>query len=356
MAVAARPGPSDARVPCPLCGGAIHPIAGRCKHCKADLSTYRSTRPAASAPLPSLQPVVVPAPNGHAPSGPSAHASVGHAHTHGPNGHANGHAPAPSRAAYTTPVAVAAAHDVQSVLPPRPTSRSHTAEPTGSTWRSWPVIVIVVAMLAIVVAVVLMLWPSDRDRAGEPDKRALRPPPAPEHMLTEPDLKPPAVDRRKQPTVPRANAAPDPWDSTPSQPAPTPRPDPSTAPQAAPRDPNDSDDDDVDAMKDPFGGAGKPSPSHGRRAMLDPTSSAIAMAMFTRVCRKLNACNIDNQMLTDVCNQIASHPQPAPPNCPAAKRCLQQIDGMSCTAQLSSFAQLASMMMQFQDCAEAARC
>ena len=49
MAVAARPGPSDARVPCPLCGGLIHPIAGKCKHCKADLTAHRALTYAYSA-------------------------------------------------------------------------------------------------------------------------------------------------------------------------------------------------------------------------------------------------------------------------------------------------------------------
>ena len=43
------PWPSDARVPCPLCGGLIHPIAGRCKHCKADLADAPRRAPAAAA-------------------------------------------------------------------------------------------------------------------------------------------------------------------------------------------------------------------------------------------------------------------------------------------------------------------
>ncbi|MBK9034698.1 MAG: hypothetical protein IPL61_26105 [Myxococcales bacterium] len=28
------------RVPCPLCRQPIHPIAGRCRHCKVDLTRY----------------------------------------------------------------------------------------------------------------------------------------------------------------------------------------------------------------------------------------------------------------------------------------------------------------------------
>src|SRR4051812_23007406 len=54
MAASGRPNPADARVPCPLCGGLIHPIAGKCKHCKGDLSALRGARPSAVASLPSL--------------------------------------------------------------------------------------------------------------------------------------------------------------------------------------------------------------------------------------------------------------------------------------------------------------
>src|SRR5690242_1654723 len=128
MAAAARPGSGslsgearDARVPCPLCGGLVHPIAGRCKHCKADLGAYRAARPAASAPLPALHPTAT---AGNGASGPVAHA-----------------------------VAMPAAQ----TLPPRP-GRAVTGQPAGSAWRSWPVVVIVVAMMAIVAAVVLMVW------------------------------------------------------------------------------------------------------------------------------------------------------------------------------------------------------
>ncbi|MEO7735553.1 MAG: hypothetical protein ABIY55_31655, partial [Kofleriaceae bacterium] len=116
MAVAARPGPSDARVPCPLCGGLIHPIAGKCKHCKADLSTYHAARPAANAPLPALfrVPPVNDAPRVLAGHGPPPHAPVAHA------------VPVAGPRAVAPPV-----------LPPRPTSRGPAPEASG--WRSWPI-------------------------------------------------------------------------------------------------------------------------------------------------------------------------------------------------------------------------
>jgi len=149
MAAAARPpGASDARVPCPLCGGLIHPVAGRCKHCKQDLSALRGTRPQASAPLPALD-------------------------------------------TKSTPIPIAPpAPDAPPILPPRPTGRSVTAQPAPrSAWRSWPVIVIVFATAAIGAAVVIMVWPASSD-AGK--KHALQPPPAPERMETQPLPPPPA--------------------------------------------------------------------------------------------------------------------------------------------------------------------
>src|SRR4051812_29737799 len=124
-------GPSDARdarVPCPLCGGLVHPIAGRCKHCKADLTGHQVARPASAIPLP----------------------------------------------------AVTAVEPARSAAPP-----AVAIEPRASGWRSWPGVVIGLAMVAIVVAVVLMVWPAAA-RGGD-GKHTLGPPPAPEHMQTAPD-------------------------------------------------------------------------------------------------------------------------------------------------------------------------
>ena len=45
----------EARVPCPVCRGPIHPVAGRCKHCKTDLAAMRAGKPQeAPGALPSL--------------------------------------------------------------------------------------------------------------------------------------------------------------------------------------------------------------------------------------------------------------------------------------------------------------
>src|SRR6188768_1590135 len=103
MAAAARPpGIGDARVPCPLCGGLIHPVAGRCKHCKEDLTQFRANRPPAAAALPPLSGART---NGGAQTAAPAYGP-------GTNGHA--------AASIASPTAVV--HEgSQPILPPRPT-------------------------------------------------------------------------------------------------------------------------------------------------------------------------------------------------------------------------------------------
>src|SRR5690242_19493248 len=109
MALAGPPGgaprdPVSGRLPCPLCGGLIHPVAGRCKHCKQDLVAHRGARPAAAAPLPAIL------------GAPGAIA------------------------------AAARARDASAPVPMLPAGPSGTAvAPERSAWRSWPVIAIAIA-------------------------------------------------------------------------------------------------------------------------------------------------------------------------------------------------------------------
>lgn len=196
MAAAARPpGVSDARVACPLCGGQIHPIAGRCKHCKQDLAAHRGARPQAASPLPAL-------------------AGTGNA------------APVPVPAAESQPI-----------LPPRPTGRQITAQPEPRRlWRSWPVYVIILAGIAIVGAVGVMVWPT----SSRADKHVLTPPPAPERMDTNP----------MPPQAPKADN--DPWGPPHAQLAPQPQmPSPRRTPDPLPDLKDPWSDDDVLGV-DPF--------------------------------------------------------------------------------------------------------
>jgi hypothetical protein len=164
----------------------IHPIAGKCKHCKADLSSYRAQRPQAAAQLPAL------AGQAPAPAPMSTPAQVADPASQ-PVINGNGHAPSPwappaAGGAPPLPVQLAALHEAQQpVLPPRPSGMSWThMQKQGverSAWRSWPMLVIILAMIAIVTAVVIMVWPSSSRADG---KNGLEPPPAPEHMQTKP--------------------------------------------------------------------------------------------------------------------------------------------------------------------------
>lgn len=300
MAVAARPGPSDARVPCPLCGGLVHPIAGKCKHCKADLSTYHAARPAASTPLPSLLRVQ--------PAMPAAVAAVAFAEHEPP----------------------------RAVLPPRPTGRVRAPAPRSSGWRSWPVLVIIVAACAIVVAAVLMVWPPAKQ---DPGKRVV-PAPAPERMDTQ-----------------NPGAAPsDPWSSphaarpapAPARPTPTPPPaDPD--PQAEAPDPTDPTD-----PIDP--GASTQNLPRLRGRVPVNGRGVVMLAMAEHLCRKMAECGSDDMMTKAMCDTVQRNTNDIPANCPSAQRCLDHIDQMSCASQSDDLSQLSSLFTQFRDCAEAVRC
>jgi hypothetical protein len=322
MAVAARPGPSDARVPCPLCGGLIHPIAGKCKHCKADLTGYHAARPAASTPLPALHRPS----NGHAPPGLQANGDTTRATAH---------------AAIATAVSAA---EAQPVLPPRPAAPGPAAEP--SAWRSWPVLVIMIAMLAILAAVVLMVWPETSAR-GDRGKRPLPPPPAPEHMpTTVPD---PRTAPKRQSQAPRASssAPADPW-ATPSDP---PAKDPGGKPDSA-DDSNDStDDDDLAPLKDPLS---DPHASHGSLRFNRP--GALFGAIVVHLCRKMIECGNADPLVANQCDRFSRVMPPPPSNCPAATRCFQHIDAMQCGTQPATLANVPTLLNQFADCHEAIRC
>jgi hypothetical protein len=341
MAAAARPGPSDARVPCALCGGLIHPIAGKCKHCKADLSSYHAARPAANTPLPALHlPRAAGASPGHAGALP-AHAAAAPAHA----------APAPVAGRRNRPDAA------QPVLPPRPTTRGAIAEPPASGWRSWPVIVIALAMVAIVVAVVLMVWPMTRHDAD--GKHAAGPPPAPERMQTVPEVAtppaqppstqgaPPDPDRRA--VRPQAGLR-DPWAPDPTDPG-------ARAPgRPAPDDTPGDDVDDVDVLKDPFSTPHAQITPRGRRRLSVNSGGLVVMAMAAHLCRKVLQCGTADPAMQSTCSAIAQQSAPPPANCPAAARCLAHIDTLGCDAQPDDLSQIGKMLMQVGDCAEASRC
>jgi hypothetical protein len=212
------------------------------------------------------------------------------------------------------------------ILPPRQTGRSINAQQPRS-WKSWPMLVIVLASIAIVVAVVMMVWPQAPTDKG----RHITQPPAPERMETDP--LPPAG-------AGNTNGA-DPWgghsqaDPAPAAPRATPDPlPPSTPPQ------NNADPDPID----PLGGIG---------ALGGIAGPDIMMTAMAHACTKMKSCPNADDTLTQVCDAVAMFPQSAPPSCDAGKRCLESIDKLDCNTSFDNTSPLA-LANQFQDCIKAA--
>lgn len=301
-AVARTPTPSDGRLPCPQCGGLVHPIAGRCKHCKADLAEARGARPAAAAALPALAGGGIARPATTAKADPT---------------------PAP-----VTPVRAiaAAAADAQPILPPRPTGRMQTPKASGgSLLRNWPVLVIILAALAIAAAVVIMVWPASTP--AKADTR-LAPPPAPERMDTNP------LPPQGSLTPPPGKAQPpgaDPWNNNNGGAAPD--------PDIDPRDP----------LADPFANPraqGGPSPG----------GNDMAVVMMKHVCNRMSNCG--NPMLSSMCSMFDQLTGPtSPPSCSAAQRCVDSLDQLDCNiSSLTSMGDVTKLFNGIQACVEAQSC
>lgn len=324
MAVASRSSASDARVPCSSCGGLVHPIAGRCKHCKADLAAARTARAPALNPTPA--PARSPEVATPAPSAPNAETLVGATPVALPTT-----LPsivvvpaAPARPAYN-PIP-----DGVAILPPRPTGRMRVAgDQRGWLARNWPVFVIILASLAIILAVVLMMiGPKDEVDVGTKNNAAG---PAPERMETNP--------------LPTPNT--DPWQNG--------QPPRVVPPNTAPVPPADPDDqsmiDPGDPLKDPFA---SPQPRVGG------VGGNIGMALLGniahRLCDKAKSCS--DQTVASMCSGLSMFPtSPIPASCPQAKRCIEMMDQIDvCDGSLSgglggpNFPQL---MMRTSDCMDA---
>ena len=313
----AVPQPTDARMPCPVCRAPIHPIAGRCKHCKTDLATLRQVRPAAGAALPAL------AASTPAARPPPPQVVVPVAAAYGANG-----------------MVTITDDPSQPILPPRPTGRMGTATVSKRpAWRSWPVIVIMLATVAIVAAVVLMAFPPGGAAAdtGTPGgKRGLEPPPAPEHMDQNP-LVPGAPHSKLTPPAPPAT--------------PDPLPPPRHTPDPLPVDP--------DPDPDPFAGLGLHGGGRGAVGKLFNGASGIGMmgAVLKHGCERMKQCGSTADTIRMTCDlTLRSLPQQAVPSCPAAQRCLDRVDQMSCGATGDDMTVILGLMTSLQDCVEAMSC
>jgi hypothetical protein len=195
--VAVRPGapsPAEPRVACPVCGGQIHPIAGRCKHCKTDLSTMRGGAQSGPTALPALGAYVPPVPIVAPPSAAQAAATVHASSGYAPIGYANGHgshaalAPMPS-----------------ALQPPAIAMASASSTRIASAWsRRWPIVVVVLAAIAIVVSIVLLMRGED-------------PPSSKVHRATQPSMDNNMNTNPMLPNDPSGAIKPDdPWGGPPS--------------------------------------------------------------------------------------------------------------------------------------------
>lgn len=326
MAAVARgfepPDSMNARVPCPLCGGLLHPIAGRCKHCKQDI--HHRGRPAFPFPV---------TPRGALPQLASAAGQPGVA--------------AVSLGASGFPI--------------------DDARGPGRSWlRNWPLIVILLAVIGMIVALLLLVLPqrdSSIRRGGTP-------------LHNDP------MDTNPQPGSGRSGAV-DPWQSDPSSRAPRPSaPDPSD-PAASP-DPSDPSDlsnrklDPLDPLdpSDPAaggvaGGLVDPSdpsylagPDPGsplaggsidtlpdtdvvvpdlvdpfdasdplNSPQVRPTRSNFLTVMTVHLCQRAISCGAD-PVMTQLCQRMAAPSRMRPTRCfeqAKAMQCLRAIDSLSCS-------------------------
>jgi len=173
-------------VPCPACGGPIHPIAGRCKHCKADLVAHREAEARARrAAQQAMRDTARSAP----PPPPAS--SSGRAPSPAPAG-GSGPTPAPHRRAQTPPPSLAP----QVVY----------ADP--SPWsRRWPLLVSAVALVAILVSLFFLLHSSNGEAEPLGHESSSNAP----HIV--PDRMPsPNLPQPQMPNIPDPDLAPQPLD------------------------------------------------------------------------------------------------------------------------------------------------
>jgi hypothetical protein len=189
-----------------------------------------------------------------------------------------------------------------------------------------------------------MVWPVARGERPE-RKSTLPPPPAPERMQTEPDVRQPAPAPAPKPPA-AAPAAPDP------------------APPARPADPAGSNanlDDgahDVAPMPNPLTPQALPPSLHGL-VPGDPSDDKMLELqrigqILGHVCRKMLRCGGVDDDTKDLCDAMVNADPPRP--CPSADRCFARIDAMACGKPLFQLRQLDALLTQFPDCAAATRC
>jgi hypothetical protein len=273
-----------------------------------DLAAQRTSRPAAAAALPAL-------------------AGDGNARRNTPvMGVPDAPAPAPSP---IRALAKAAQETPDPVLPQRPNhSGRMQAQPGKSIFRNWPVMVIILAGIAIAAAVVIMVWPASKTAKADSH---LTPPPAPERMDTNPLPPQGSITPPKAPTQPNNGGGVDPWANPKNDQTNIDPPDPSQDPM----NPNNG-----------GGLGGNPFAGNG-------SGNNMTLVMMKHLCNRMSNCG--NAMLGQACQLFDQMTGPVtPPSCAAAQRCVDRLDQLDCnTAQMSSMADATNLFQATQDCADA---
>jgi hypothetical protein len=314
----AQPATIDVRVSCPACGGAIHPIAGRCKHCRADLVAVRGGATGALGAVIEIGSLAVAAPQSNRANTASAVSS-------------------PSL--FGSPSLLGSSTAVSA--PVIFSSVSTGARSSQGAWKKrWPLLVAGLAALAIVVSIAVLLFGSGKKTRH---RRALGP--APDRMQTD-----------QLPT--------DPWSNRGSGPTPNPdqmqpipqTPAPDIAPGRGSADPSDpsANDDDPD---DPASGA--PSqPAAPSAAGPRPTSAdAFMSAAIDVACTRLTAC-WGGGAATSMCDQIKSLSTQATRSCQrydadAADQCLRSIGHIPCPDADVPLSEMLGMVAGIDSCMHA---
>jgi hypothetical protein len=321
----AQPAVADVRVSCPACGGPIHPIAGRCKHCRTDLVAVRGGGTGAQGTmiqigqLGALGKVV-------APGAPASAAPLV--------------SPDPSTA---RPVGLPAATPV--VPPPVALKAALVARPRSGLAKRWPLLVAAVAALAIIASIaVLVLGDSNKNK---PKRRNLGP--APDRMQTD-----------QLPTDPWGRPGAGSVDPSHGQMLPG-----AQAPDLnGPDDPSPLEDDEADEDEDEEPGGVVGGVVGG---VPDPVPAADSPAQFLQAaievtCTRLSACwgatnsqSMCEQGRTMVRQQGAAVLDTLCPSLDrtAANQCLQQLASLPCPDQGASIGDLATMVYGLDPCMRA---
>jgi hypothetical protein len=324
-----RANPTDARIPCPVCGQHIHPVAGRCKHCKTDLVKLREQR---GVRAPRLDPATLAAAASYTPGAspfappPTVAPMQPLPLAPGPGGPVAG-GPLPVEPA------LAGLPDAAPTLVDLPAAYGDAAAiAPQSTWsRRWPVLVVALAGAAILLCAYLLLFANGDGGATTPT------------------------------TLPRpagAMPAPDRMDTSPARPVPVPTPRgqaPSTPtdPWGSPDDPPPPD------LDDPLARGGS-----GPRSA--PTAEQFPLALMDTVCDRLNSCNLDDLLGgVDVCPLLRLDGEARAADVRAgkctydpdrARKCLDAVSRIQCDGSISDIDGMARMLADGPECLQALVC